>query len=66
MVEEWWSSVLNGDCIWLTHNTEVCISYTRGTRGQDRVQVKLMINLVLVKKDMLQYVQDVRAVRGMG
>ena len=25
-----------------------------------------MIDLVLVKRDMLQYVQDVRAVRGMG
>ena len=34
--------------------------------GQDRVKVKSMIDLVLVKRDMLHYVQDVRAVRGMG
>ena len=33
---------------------------------QDGVEVKSMIDLVLVKKDMLHYVQDVRAVRGMG
>ena len=30
-----------------------------------RVAVKRMIDLVLVKKDMLDFVQDVRAVRGM-
>ena len=34
-------------------------------RGQDGVEVKNMIDLVLVKKDMLGYVQDVRAVSGM-
>ena len=32
--------------------------------GQDGVEVN-MIDLVLVKKDMLRYVQDVRAVGGM-
>ena len=37
--------------------------YTRVSRGQDRVEVRSMIDLVLVKKDMLQ---DVRVVRGMG
>ena len=40
--------------------------YTRVAMGQDGVQVKSMIDLVLVKKDMLRLVQDVRAVRGMG
>ena len=40
--------------------------YTRVTRGQDGVEVKNIIDLVLVKKDMLRYVRDVRAVRGMG
>ena len=40
--------------------------YTRVAKGQDRVKVKSMIDLVLVKRDMLPYVQDVRAVRGMG
>ena len=32
---------------------------------QDGVQLKGMIDLVLVKKDMLHYVQDVMSVRGM-
>ena len=36
------------------------------TRGQDGVKVKSMIDLVLVKKDMLRYVQDVRAVKVIG
>ena len=40
--------------------------YIRVTRGQDRVEIKIMIDLVMMKKDMLLYVQDVRAVRGMG
>ena len=40
--------------------------YTRVVRGQDGVEVKSMIDRVLVKKDMLRFVQDVRAVRGMG
>ena len=39
--------------------------YARVARGQDRVKVMSMIDMVLVKKDMLHYVQDVRAVRGM-
>ena len=38
--------------------------YTRVARGQNRVEVISMIDLVLVKKDMLCYVQDVRTVRG--
>ena len=40
--------------------------YTRVARGQDGVDVNSMIDLVLVKKDMLRYVQDLKAVRGMG
>ena len=40
--------------------------YTRVARGQDGVEIKSMIDLVLVKRDMLRYMQDVRAVRGMG
>ena len=34
-------------------------------RGQDGVKVMSIIDLVLVKKDMLHYVQDVKAVKGM-
>ena len=37
--------------------------YTRMAGGQDGVEVKSMIDLILVKKDMLRYVQDVRTVR---
>ena len=40
--------------------------YTMLTRDQNGVEVKSMINLVLVKKDMMRYVQDERVVRGMG
>ena len=35
-------------------------------RVQDEVGVKSRIDLMLVKKDMLHFVQDVLAVRGMG
>ena len=40
--------------------------YTRVARGLNGVEIKSMINLMLVKKDMLHYGQDVKAVRGMG
>ena len=39
--------------------------YTRVARSQYGVEVKNMIDLALVKKDMLRFVQDGRAVRGM-
>ena len=53
--------MLKEECVWVTYfiNTGVA-------RGQDRVEVKSMINLVLVKKDKLHYLEDVRAVRGIG
>ena len=40
--------------------------YSRVARDQDGVEVKSMIDFVLVKKNILHFVQDVRAVRGMG
>ena len=40
--------------------------YTRVAKGQDGLEVKRMILLMLVKKDILSYVQDVRAVGGTG
>ena len=62
MVEDWWSSALKWDCI--KHR---CLhKYRRVARGQGGVEVKRMIGLVLVKKHMLCFVKDVRAVRGMG
>ena len=38
--------------------------YIRVARDRDGLEVKSMIDLELVKKDMLRYVQDMRAVRG--
>ena len=38
--------------------------YTRVVRDRDGVEIKNMIDVVLVKRGMLLYVQDVRAVRG--
>ena len=38
--------------------------YTRVVMGQDGVEIKSMTDLVLVKKDIVRYVQDVRALRG--
>ena len=35
-------------------------------RGQDRVEVKSMVDLLSVKKDMPHYVKDVRSVGVMG
>ena len=40
--------------------------YAKMAKNKDGMEVKTMIDLVLVKKDILRYVQDVRAVRGMG
>ena len=40
--------------------------YIRVTRGQDKVDIKSMLDLMLVNRHMLCYVQDVRVVRGIG
>ena len=67
MIEERWSSMLKGDCVWVTYFQDRSLyKYTRVARSQDGVEVKSIIDLVLVKKDMLRYMQNVRAVRGMG
>ena len=39
--------------------------YARVSRSQVGVEVKSLIDLVLVQKDMLCFIQDVRAVKGM-
>ena len=66
-MEEWCSSVLKGGLSvsnnYFDHSLH---NYKRVARGQDGVEVKSMIDPVQVKKDMLRFVQDVRAVRGMG
>ena len=40
--------------------------YTKLAKDQDGVEVISLIDMVLMKKDMLCYLQDVRAVGGMG
>ena len=68
MEEEWWSSLLKGAlCVGSTDfEHKNLYKYTRVARGQEGVEVKSMLDLVLVKKNMLRFVQDVRPVRGMG
>ena len=41
-------------------------NYTRVARSREGVEIKSMIDLLLVKRDMLRYVQDMRAVKGIG
>ena len=48
------------DCVQVIHTLSTGVA-----RGQDGVQIKIIPELVLMKKDMLRYVQDVRAVRRM-
>ena len=54
--------------VWLiyTLNTKSLHKYTRKARDQDGVEVMSMRDLVQVKKDKLQYVLDMRTVKGMG
>ena len=59
IVEEGWSFVKKGDSVWATHilNTEVCISTQEWpvARARNGEEIKSLIHLVLVKKDMLRY-----------
>ena len=53
--------------MWVTYFKHRSLhKYTRVERGQDSLEIKSTIDLVLVKRGMLGFVQDVRAVRGMG
>ena len=66
MGEEWGSSVLKGGCLWITYfEHKSWHKYTRVARDQDGVEVKSMVDMLLAKKTMLHFVQDVWAVRGM-
>ena len=66
MVEEWWSLAKKVDFVWVTYFKNRSLhKFPRVARGRDGVEIKSMIDLVLVKRDMLRYVQDVRAKRGM-
>ena len=66
MVKEWWSFAQKEDCVWVAYilSIEVCIS-TQKWQGV-KAEIKCMIDQVLVKRDMLRYVQSVLVVRGMG
>ena len=46
------------------HNT--LFKRTRMVRSRDRLEAMIIIDVVLVEKDMLGYVQYMRAVRGVG
>ena len=61
MAEEWWSFVQRGGTVWVTHFKHRSFhKYTRVARDQNSVEIKSMIDLVL------QYVKDMKVVRGMG
>ena len=65
MVVQFWAE--RGLCLGNTYFKHMSLyKYTTVVRGQGGMEVKSKIDLVLVKKDMLRYVQDVRTVRGMG
>ena len=51
-----------GDCVDNTYFKHRSVH----KEGRGDVEIKSMIDLVLVKRDKLRYVQDVKAVRGMG
>ena len=62
---EFWAEI--GLCVGNTYfKHRILHKYTRVARGQGGVEIKSMIYLVLVRSDMVRYVQDVRTVRGMG
>ena len=54
MEEEGWNFVQKGDdCVWVTNFKHRSLHmYTRVARGQSGVDMKSMIDLVLVKRDM--------------
>ena len=66
MVEELWSFEQKGDCVGNTYFEHRSLHKSQVARDQDRVDIKSMIDIVLMKRDRLCYVQDVRAVRGIG
>ena len=56
-----------GMCVGNTYSQDKSLrKYTRMARDEDGVEVMSMIDLMMVKKVMLGYVQNVRAVRGIG
>ena len=68
MVEEWRSFAQKGNHVWVTNFKHSSLHKYTSTahKDQDGAEIKSRIDLVLVKRDTLQYVQDVMVVRGMG
>ena len=63
MAEEWWSYAERRLCIGNTYfKYRNLHKYTRVARGQNGVDVKIMLYLVLAKGDTLCYMQDVRGI----
>ena len=61
-VEKCWVYAQKRDCVWVTYFKHRSLyKYTRVTKGQDRVEIRSMVDLVLVKRKSC----NVRAVRGM-
>ena len=52
--------------IWIYFKHKSLHEYARVPKGQYRMEIKSMMDLVLVKRDMLQYVQQMRTVRRIG
>ena len=54
MAEKWWSFTQKGDCV---HNTffkhRSLHKYTRVAKGKDRVEIKIVVDLLWVKRGML-------------
>ena len=52
--------------IWGIHFRHMYVhKYTRVARDQDGMKVKVMINLMLIKRDMLKCVHVIKTVRGL-
>ena len=65
--EECLISELKGGCVWVKYFEHKRLqNYTKVAKSQYEVEVKSMIDLMQVKKDILYYVHDVRPVKGMG
>ena len=53
MVKELWSFAQKGDSVWVTHFKHRSVhKYTSVAKGEGGVEIKNMIDLVLVKRDM--------------
>ena len=59
--EEWYKSVFTWVCTYRIFQAKEC-KYTKVSKGWDGMEVISMIVLVLVKKDIMKYVHDMKTV----